>query len=605
MESLNKCDANYAALTPITFVKRAAKFYADRTSIIYGDARFTWKQTYDRCCRLASSLISLGLAKNHVVSVLAPNIPAVYEMHFAVPMAGGVLNTINSMLNAETIKTILTHSEAKFLFVDYEFIPKACQALRLLKTENKQAILPTMILINEIGYPINNNGSEIKQGDFKYEQLMMNSNHDLVAESSLPVMDVDYPVRLNRKRSYNMVEYEQMIELGNPGFAGVKLVDEWDPITLNYTSGTTSAPKGVVYSHRGAYLSTLSMLLGWEMGTEPVYLWSLPMFHCNGWTFTWGIAARGGTNVCIRKTTASEIYRSIALHGVTHMCCAPVVFNIIRQAKPEERVQIRSRVQILTGGAPPPAVLVQEMEDLGFHIVHAYGLTEATGPALVCEWQTRWDPLPREEKAELKARQGVSVLSMEDIDVRDVKTHKPVPHNGSTTGEIVIRGSGMMKGYLKNEKETSKAFEGGWFHTGDVGVIHPDGYIEIKDRLKDVIISGGENISSVEVENVISKHPNVLEVAVVAMPHSHWGETPCAFVVKKTNENLTEQEVLIHCRSNLTSYMLPSRIIFLDKLPRTESGKPQKNLLRVIAKKSVNWSNRHHENHSITTASRL
>ncbi|KAL2942867.1 putative acyl-activating enzyme 12 peroxisomal [Bienertia sinuspersici] len=603
MERLNKSDANYRALTPITFLKRAAMCYADRTSVIYGEARFTWRDTYQRCRRLASSLNSLGVAKNDVVSVLAPNIPALYEMHFAVPMAGGVLNTINTMLNANTIKTILSHSEAKILFVDYEYMTLACNALRLLKGEDKQSVLPSIILINEIGCPMKKNN---KQGELKYEQLLMTSNPDLVSESSLPLVDVDLP-SANLKQRYNLKEYEQLIEMGDPNFESVKLEDEWDSIALNYTSGTTAAPKGVVYSHRGAYLSTLSMLLGWEMGSEPVYLWSLPMFHCNGWTFTWGVAARGGTNVCIRRPTAYDIYRSIALHGVTHMCCAPVVFNIIREAKPQERVQIRSQVQILTGGAPPPAALLQEMKGLGFHVVHAYGLTEATGPALVCEWQTKWDPLPQEEQARLKARQGVSVLSMEDIDVKDTKTNQSVTHDGITKGEIVIRGSGIMKGYLNNDEANSKALKDGWFHTGDIGVIHSDGYIEIKDRLKDVIISGGENISSVEVETVIFRHPKVLDVAVVAMPHPRWGESPCAFVVKKPkNDKLMEQEILAHCRSNLPHYMMPRKVVFVGELPKTATGKPQKDLLRATAKKfCASTLNNKHQKEQTVTLSRL
>ncbi|XP_010675229.2 trans-cinnamate:CoA ligase, peroxisomal [Beta vulgaris subsp. vulgaris] len=604
MDKLSKCDANYAALTPITFLKRAAMCYADRASIIYGQSRFTWSETYDRCRRLASSLHSqLRLSKNDVVSVLAPNIPAVYEMHFAVPMAGCVLNTINSMLDAKTIKTILCHSEAKILFVDYEYISLACQALRLLKTEEKPSFLPSIILINEIGFPMENNGGDIRQGELKYEQLLMTSNGDLVTESSLPLVDVDLPLSFNLERRHNVLEYEQLIAIGNPNFMPVKLDDEWDPIALNYTSGTTSAPKGVVYSHRGAYLSTLSMVLGWEMGTEPVYLWSLPMFHCNGWTFTWGVAARGGTNVCIRKTTASEIYRSIALHGVTHMCCAPIVFNIIREAKPHERVQIKSHVQILTGGAPPPAALLLEMKELGFHVMHAYGLTEATGPALVCEWQNQWEALPNDDQARLKARQGVGVLSMADVDVMDMKTKQSVPRNGKSKGEIVLRGSGIMKGYLKNEEETSKAFKDGWFHTGDVGVIHPNGYVEIKDRLKDVIISGGENISSVEVETVIFRHPKVLDAAVVAMPHPRWGESPCAFVVKKVkNENLTEQEILVHCRSNLPHYMVPKKVVFLEVIPKTATGKPKKDILRDEAKKSnaLTLKNDHQIDQTIT-----
>ncbi|KAH9625792.1 hypothetical protein KSS87_006036 [Heliosperma pusillum] len=566
MDKLYKCDANYTPLTPITFLKRASMFYADRTSIIYGEARFTWRQTYLRCRRLASSLVSLG------VSVLAPNIPAMYEMHFAVPMAGAILNTINSMLDANSIKTILFHSEAKMVFVDHEYVSKACDALTLLKNDpncakNRNFKLPSVIIINEIGYPPYNNelGSGVR---------------DFVNESSIPFSNIDYHP-LNLKNS-NKLDYEQLILLGNPEFIEPKIVDEWDPIALNYTSGTTSAPKGVVYSHRGAYLSTLSMILGWEMETEPVYLWSLPMFHCNGWTFTWGIAARGGTNVCIRKTTASEIYNSIALHGVTHMCCAPIVFNMIREAK---HVELRSRVQVLTGGAPPPATLLEEMEGLGFDVVHAFGLTEATGPALVCEWQTKWDDLPREDKSRLKARQGISVLTVEDMDVKDLKSKESVARDGKSRGEIVIRGSGIMKGYFKDEKATSKAFEDGWFHTGDVGVIHPDGYVEIKDRLKDVIISGGENISSVEVEGVIFRHSEVAEVAVVAMPHPRWGESPCAFVVKKSpSKNVTEQEIVAHCRSNLTHYMVPKKVVFVKDLPKTSTGKVQKPILRAIAK---------------------
>ncbi|XP_074304155.1 trans-cinnamate:CoA ligase, peroxisomal-like [Silene latifolia] len=579
MDKLYKREANYTALSPITFLKRASMFYADRTSIIYGEARFTWSQTYDRCRRLASSLHSLGVQKNDVVSVLAPNIPAVYEAHFAVPMAGAVLNTINSMLDANTIKTILQHSEAKILFVDYEYIPKALEALNLLKTDlrltNKNTSKPpSIIIINEIGYPPYND--EVGTG--------VRRLHDFASDDSSPPMsNVDYHP-LNLKQS-NKLDYEKLILLGNPNFVEVKIMDEWDPIALNYTSGTTSAPKGVVYSHRGAYLSTLSMVLGWEMGTEPVYLWSLPMFHCNGWTFTWGIAARGGTNVCIRKTTAFEIYNSIALHGVTHMCCAPVVFNMIREVNRDERVKMRSRVQVLTGGAPPPAALLEEMEGFGFDIVHAYGLTEATGPALVCEWQTRWDNLSQGDKSSLKARQGISVLSVTDMDVKDIKTKESVLHDGKMVGEIVIRGSGMMKGYYKNENATIEAFKDGWFHTGDIGVIHPDGYVEIKDRLKDVIISGGENISSVEVEGVIFRHLKVAEAAVVAMPHPRWGESPCAFVVKKTqDDNVTEEEILAHCRSNLPHFMVPKKVVFQEQLPKTSTGKVQKPILRAMAK---------------------
>ncbi|KAF5457573.1 hypothetical protein F2P56_021665 [Juglans regia] len=569
MDQLPKCGANYTPLTPLTFLNRASKFYANRTSVIYERTRFTWRQTYERCCRLASSLRALNILKNNVVSVLAPNIPAMYEMHFAVPMAGAVLNTINTRLDAKTIATILGHSEAKVFFVDCQFVPLAREALRL---------------------------------------LMADSKHSLGAESSIPLVividDIDSPtgVRLGE------LEYEQLVQKGNPRYLPGELEDEWDPIALNYTSGTTSEPKGVVYSHRGAYLSTLSLVLGWEMGSEPVYLWTLPMFHCNGWTFTWGIAARGGTNVCLRNATASDIYRSIAMHKVTHMCCAPIIFNILLQAEPKEQGQqiITSPVQILTGGAPPPAALLEKVEPLGFHVTHAYGLTEATGPALVCEWQEKWNQLPRDDQAKLKARQGISILTLADVDVKDLKTMASVPYDGKTLGEIVLRGSSIMKGYFKDRKATFKAFKDGWFLTGDVGVVHPDGYLEIKDRSKDVIISGGENISSVEVESVLYKHPRVLEAAVVAMPHPHWGESPCAFVALKKNsagrtDDVSEAEIISFCRKNLPHFTVPKKVGFLAELPKNSTGKILKNELRAQAKHLVvseNHSNESRPDHS-------
>ncbi|XP_027074374.1 trans-cinnamate:CoA ligase, peroxisomal [Coffea arabica] len=549
MDRLPKCQANYSALTPLTFLKRAAMVYANRTSIVYGQVRFTWHQTYDRCRRLASSLKSLNIVKNNVVSVLAPNVPATYEMHFAVPMAGAVLNAINTRLDANTVATILKHSEAKVFFVDYQYVPLASEALRLLvaefgKSDSKDTSMPLVIVIDDLDCPTG--------------------------------------VRLGE------LEYEQLIYQGNPGYVPEKIQDEWDPIALNYTSGTTSAPKGVVYSHRGAYLSTLSLILGWEMGSAPVYLWSLPMFHCNGWTFTWGTAARGGTNVCIRNTTAQEMYSNIALHKVTHMCCAPIVFNILLEAKPHERRKFATRVEILTGGAPPPAALLEKIEGLGFHVTHAYGLTEATGPALVCEWQAKWNRLSMNEQAKLKARQGVSVLTLADVDVKDLATMQSVPRDGKTMGEIVLRGSSIMKGYLKDEEATAKAFHKGWFATGDVGVIHPDGYLEIKDRSKDVIISGGENISSVELESVLYRHPCVVEASVVAMPHPKWGESPCAFVTLKKNltgdhEEINEADIIAHCRKNLPAFMVPKKVQFMEDLPKTATGKIQKFQLRAMA----------------------
>ncbi|XVF31549.1 hypothetical protein REPUB_Repub17cG0000200 [Reevesia pubescens] len=547
MEQLPKCEANYVPLTPLTFLKRASSVYANRTSLIYDNTRFTWRQTYERCCRLASSLLSLNLLKNNVVSVLAPNVPAMYEMHFAVPMAGAVLNTINTRLDAQNVATILRHSEAKVFFVDYQFVPLARDALRMLMDDSQQdhSSIPLVIVIDDIDSPTG--------------------------------------VRLGE------LEYEQLVKMGNPTFVPPQIQDEWDPISLNYTSGTTSEPKGVVYSHRGAYLSTLSLILGWEMGSEPVYLWSLPMFHCNGWTFTWGIAARGGTNICLRNTTAYDMYRNIASHKVTHMCCAPIVFNILLDAKPQERREIASPIQILTGGAPPPASLLEKMELLGFHITHAYGLTEATGPALVCEWQAKWNNLPRDHQARLKARQGISILTLADVDVKNMESMTSVQRDGKTMGEIVLRGSSIMKGYLKDKEATSKVFKNGWFITGDVGVIHPDGYLEIKDRSKDVIISGGENISSVELESVLYRHPRVVEAAVVAMPNPRWGESPCAFISVRENasgqtDDVKEADIISYCRKNLPHFMVPKKVEFLPQLPKTSTGKIQKFQLRALAK---------------------
>ncbi|XP_047972770.1 trans-cinnamate:CoA ligase, peroxisomal-like [Salvia hispanica] len=543
MDKLPTCEANYVALSPLTFLKRAAAVYSNRASVIHRGVRFTWRQTYERCCRLASALNSLNIVRNDVVSVLAPNIPALYEMHFAVPMAGAVLNAINTRLDAKTIATILKHSEAKIFFIDYEFVPVARDALRLLMASLPQAdaaaSMPLVVVIDDIDTP-----TGIRLGE---------------------------------------LEYEALVSQGNPRFVPEEIADELSPIALNYTSGTTSAPKGVVYSHRGAYLSTLSLILGWGMQTEPVYLWSLPMFHCNGWTFTWGVAARGGTNVCIRSTTAAEMYDAISTHGVTHMCCAPIVFNILLDAKPHERRRLSAPVEILTGGAPPPAALLERIESLGFHVVHAYGLTEATGPALVCEWQKKWDRFSNEEKAALKARQGISILTLADVDVKDPATMKSVARDGVEMGEIVLRGSSIMKGYLKDEKATSEAFRGGWFFTGDVGVIHPDGYVEIKDRSKDVIISGGENISSVEVEGALYKHLDVVEAAVVAMPHPVWGESPCAFVKLREAAEAKEAEIIQHCRKNLPHFMVPKVVKFMDELPKTSTGKIQKFQLRAVA----------------------
>ncbi|KAG6505507.1 trans-cinnamate:CoA ligase, peroxisomal-like [Zingiber officinale] len=543
MEKLLKNEANHVALTPINFLPRAAAVYSDRLSVVYGRTHFTWRQTYQRCCRLAAFLQSLGVSKNDVVSVLAPNVPAVYEMHFGVPMAGAVLNTINTRLDAGNVASILKHSEAKILFVDCHCVQLAAEALNRLICEGKP--LPLVAVIDDLEAPT---GARLGE-----------------------------------------LEYEGMVAAGDPAaFPPVEVRDEWDAVALNYTSGTTSAPKGVVYSHRGAYLSTLSLLLQWEVGSEPVYLWSLPMFHCNGWTFTWGMAARGGTNVCIRSPTAGDMYGAIADHRVTHMCCAPTVFSILLEAGPGERRPLPGPVEVLTGGAPPPAALMERIQGLGFRVTHAYGMTEATGPALVCEWRREWDRRPPEEQAALKARQGISVLTLADVDVKDEETMASVARDGITQGQIVLRGSSVMKGYFKNPDETAAAFREGLFWTGDVAVVHPDGYVEIKDRAKDIIISGGENISSVEVETVLYRHPKVAEAAVVAMPHPHWGETPCAFVKPRKADDdggpVTEEDIIAHCRGSMPRFMVPKRVVFMEELPKTSTGKIQKFLLRSMAR---------------------
>ncbi|KAI0528770.1 hypothetical protein KFK09_001312 [Dendrobium nobile] len=548
MEALPKNPANFAALTPLTFLHRAATVYSTRTSIIYNHTHFTWQQTHTRCRRLAAALHSLlHISKNDVVSVLAPNIPAMYEMHFAVPMAGAILNTINTRLDAPNIALILHHSEAKLLFVDHQLVPLASNALRHLR-EEKEEPLPIMVVIEE------------------------------------PAGATTH------KNAVGGLEYEELIAAGDPTAELPVITDEWDAISLNYTSGTTSAPKGVVYSHRGAYLSTLSLLLQWGMGTEPVYLWSLPMFHCNGWTFTWGIAARGGTNVCIRSTSAEVMYKAIADHGVTHMCCAPVVFNFLFDSREAEDHKKKTNfvVEVLTGGSPPPASLLEKVKKMGFHVTHAYGMTEATGAALVCEWQAEWNQLSAEQRTRLKARQGISVLSLTEVDVKETSglTMESVPRDGKAVGEIVLRGSSVMKGYFKNEKATAEVFRDGWFLTGDVGVVHPDGYVEIKDRIKDIIISGGENICSVEVEKVLHSYYEVLEAAVVAMPHARWGETPCAFVAVKGEvaTKLTEDEILAYCRSNMPRFMVPRKVVFLEELPKNSAGKIEKKTLREMAR---------------------
>jgi len=530
---LDKNEANYVPLTPIGFLVRSASVYPDRLAVSYGERRYSWRATLERCRRLAGALAACGIGRGDTVALMAPNIPEAFEAHFGVPMAGAVLNALNIRLDPETIAFILSHGEAKVLITDSEFSPVIRKALAQLDEK------PVVIDIADAQGP----GGE----------------------------------RLGE------IDYEAFLETGDPTFAEVTPHDEWDPIALNYTSGTTGNPKGVVYHHRGAYLNALGNVLVWGMRQHPVYLWTLPMFHCNGWCFPWTITAMAGTHVCLRRVEAAAIYQAIAHERVTHLCGAPVVMNMLLNVGPEERRPLDRRVDMMTAGAAPPAAVIEGMEGLGFHITHVYGLTEVYGPAVVCAWHDEWDELPAADRARLKARQGVTYPVLEDLMVADPASLEPVPADGATMGEIFMRGNIVMKGYLKNPHATEEAFDGGWFHSGDLGVVHPDGYIELKDRSKDIIISGGENISTIEVEDVLYRHPAVLEAAVVARPDSMWGETPCAFVALKAEESTTADEILAFCRERLAHFKAPRTVIF-GPLPKTSTGKIRKFLLRERAK---------------------
>ncbi|XP_010935531.1 2-methylpropanoate--CoA ligase CCL4 isoform X2 [Elaeis guineensis] len=480
------------------------------------------------------------------VSVLAPNVPAMYEMHFGVPMSGAVLNTINLRLDARTISVLLRHSGSKLIFVDPQSLPLLYDALCLLPHSHQP---PRVVPIED-----------------PYEE---NANSSVLSAA------------------VGGLTYEKLIEMGDPEFKWVRPKSEWDPMVLNYTSGTTSAPKGVVHCHRGLYIVTVDSLIDWSVPKRPVYLWTLPMFHANGWSYPWGIAAAGGTNVCLRRFDAATIYAALATHRVTHMCGAPVVLNMLANAPDSARKPLPGTVRILTAGAPPPAAVLHRVEALGFSVGHGYGLTETGGMALSCAWKVEWDRLPAAERARLKARQGVRTLAMTDIDVIDRATGRSVRRDGATMGEIVLRGGYVMLGYLKDEEGTSRAVRpDGWFYTGDVGVMHSDGYVEIKDRSKDVIISGGENVSSVEVESVLYGHPAVNEAAVVARPDDYWGETTCAFVSMKEGVAAppTEAEVIAWCRERMPHYMAPKTVVLKPELPKTSTGKVQKYLLREMAK---------------------
>jgi acyl-CoA synthetase (AMP-forming)/AMP-acid ligase II len=549
MEGLKRCAANDTPLSPIGFMQRAATVYGETTSVVYNDSRFTWCQTFDRCRRLASALSSRNISRGDVVSVVAPNIPALYEMHFAVPMAGAVLNTVNIRLDARAMALQFRHCEPKFIFVDYQYLPVVVEAIKA--TDHK----PCLVVIEE------------ERDDHGKEYL---------------------------NASPEITTYQGLLQEGDPVFEPRQPKDEWEPIVLNYTSGTTSAPKGVLNSHRATYISTMNILSMWRMQPRPVFLWTLPMFHNNGWSFPWGIAAIGGTNICLRKFDAKLIYSYIQNHGVTHFCAAPVVLSMIANASPSDRKPLPGRVEILTSGATPPSSDLLRMEELGFSVTHGYGLTESGGFVTWCAWKPQWDKLAAAARSKIRSRQGVGVLSLVQVDVKDPASMVSVPRDGKKMGEIMLRGSTVMMGYLKDERSTAKAMEGGWFHTGDLGVIHPDGYLEIKDRSKDIIISGGENISSVEVESVLHCHPMIAEAAVVGRPDPFWGETPCAFVsnrVGPSNPNLSgvtvsEAEMISFCRERLPHYMVPKTVVFMESLPKTSTGKIQKFLLREMAKRS-------------------
>jgi fatty-acyl-CoA synthase len=530
---LGRNDANYTPLTPLGLIQRAAAVYPDHPSVVHGDRRYTWAETYARCRRLASALAARGIGVGDTVAVMAANTPEIYEAHFGVPMTGAVLNTLNTRLDAASLAFCLNHGEAKALITDREFAPVMGPAL---------------------------------------EQV----------ERDILVIDIDDPLALSRGPHLGEMDYETFLASGDPQFAWSPPDDEWRAISLNYTSGTTGNPKGVVYHHRGAYLLALGNVLAWGMSHHPVYLWTLPMFHCNGWCFPWTMAAVAGTNVCLRQVTAKGIFGAIADEKITHFCGAPIVLNLVINAEAADRRPFDHTCRVMTAAAPPPASTLERMERDGFRVTHVYGLTEVYGPAVVCAWHDQWNELPMEEQAMLKSRQGVRYHVLEDLNVMDPETMTPVPADAATIGEVMFRGNVVMKGYVKNPAATAEAFAGGWFHSGDLGVIHPDGYIQLKDRSKDIIISGGENISSIEVEDVLYRHPAVQAAAVVAKPDDKWGETPCAFIELKEGASVEAEEIIAFCRNSLARYKCPRTVVFAE-LPKTSTGKIQKFKLREMA----------------------
>ncbi len=537
-QGLDKNPANYVPLTPLTFIERSAYVYPDRVAVIHGARRYSWGESYARSRRLASALKQLGVSEGDTVAVVLNNTPEMFECHFGVPACGAVLNTINTRLDAEAVAFILNHGEAKVLLTDREYA-------RTMKKAIELANRPDMIVI-----------------------------------------DVDDSEYTGPGERLGTLEYEALLETGSADFVFEQPADEWDAISLNYTSGTTGNPKGVVYHHRGAYLNALSNIVSWGMPPHSVYLWTLPMFHCNGWCFAWTMAANAGVNVCLRRVDPRLIFDAIREHGVTHYCGAPIVHSMLANAPEEWRRGINHKVSGLVAAAPPPAAVIEGMAKIGIDLTHVYGLTETYGPASVCAKHDGWKDLALAEQVALNGRQGVRYHAQEGITVMDPNTMEPVPWDGETMGEIMFRGNLVMKGYLKNEQATAESFRGGWYHTGDLAVMQPDGYVKIKDRSKDIIISGGENISSIEVEDALYKHPAVMAAAVVALPDEKWGEVPCAFVELRDGVEASAEAIIAHCREHLAGFKVPKKIIF-GELPKTSTGKIQKFVLRERAKSAA------------------
>ncbi len=531
---LDKNGANFTPLTPLSFLDKAAYVYPNRLAVIHGEERYTWKEQYSRCRQLASALKKRGIGEGDTVAAMLPNIPAMVDMHFGPAMLGAVLNALNTRLDAESIAFMIDHGEAKILFYDLEFSSTVEKVLTLIKKK---------ILVIHVADPM-------YTGDGKRLDSM---------------------------------EYSDFLKLGNANYKFAYPSDEWNAISLNYTSGTTGNPKGVVCHHRGAYMNAVGNVLTWDMQRHPVYLWTLPMFHCNGWCFPWTVAAQAGTNVCLRKVEAKAIFDLMRSEKVSHYCGAPIVHSTLINAPQEMKRDIDHPVSAMVAGASPPAAMIEGMESLGFNLVHTYGLTEIYGPAAVCSQHREWTDLPLEQRAEKNSRQGVAYLLQEDMVVMDPETMTPVPWDGETMGEIMFRGNITMKGYLKNPKATQDAFKGGWFHSGDLAVTYPDGYSKIKDRSKDIIISGGENISSLDVEDVLYRHPAVISAAVVAKPDEKWGETPCAFVELREGASATQEEIIRFCRERLAGFKCPKTVVF-GVVPKTSTGKIQKFQLRERAK---------------------